>query len=268
MQIGWDGFAWMWGTQLCDSTLTLSSCVHSHYQDELWTWTNLCFSSCVSHCGGCTQCLVSVKTQHCHTATFNLHVGLITSRTAVKRAIIWLSSRGQSGSITPSVHDCWADLMLALCQFSTKNLVSCLHFKPAGHWHSQPGRSTEQMKSNIYVLHINHRLFRKKSLNDTWKWWISLLWDSFDPSTSTLTRKWLQCSVDLKGPCGAAPPFKQRAAVRHLGNLLPSQTDEVFLEAQIQNITTSPMFMEKVSLEPSMMYNVTELNTVTSEGDR
>uniref|UniRef100_A0A4W4FES3 Trafficking protein particle complex subunit 13 n=1 Tax=Electrophorus electricus TaxID=8005 RepID=A0A4W4FES3_ELEEL len=40
-------------------------------------------------------------------------------------------------------------------------------------------------------------------------------------------------------------------------------TDEVFLEAQIQNITTSPMFMEKVSLEPSMMYNVTELNTVT-----
>ena len=42
------------------------------------------------------------------------------------------------------------------------------------------------------------------------------------------------------------------------------QTDEVFLEAQIQNITTSPMFMEKVSLEPSIMYNVTELNTVES----
>uniref|UniRef100_A0A8D3D3I3 Trafficking protein particle complex subunit 13 n=1 Tax=Scophthalmus maximus TaxID=52904 RepID=A0A8D3D3I3_SCOMX len=43
-----------------------------------------------------------------------------------------------------------------------------------------------------------------------------------------------------------------------------AETDEVFLEAQIQNITTSPMFMEKVSLEPSMMYNVTELNTVSS----
>uniref|UniRef100_A0A7N6A5G0 Trafficking protein particle complex subunit 13 n=1 Tax=Anabas testudineus TaxID=64144 RepID=A0A7N6A5G0_ANATE len=41
-----------------------------------------------------------------------------------------------------------------------------------------------------------------------------------------------------------------------------AETDEVFLEAQIQNITTSPMFMEKVSLEPSMMYNVTELNAV------
>lgn len=47
----------------------------------------------------------------------------------------------------------------------------------------------------------------------------------------------------------------------------PLQTDEVFLEAQIQNITTSPMFMEKVSLEPSMMYNVTELNTVVSGDD-
>uniref|UniRef100_A0A3B3QZP5 Trafficking protein particle complex subunit 13 n=1 Tax=Paramormyrops kingsleyae TaxID=1676925 RepID=A0A3B3QZP5_9TELE len=43
-----------------------------------------------------------------------------------------------------------------------------------------------------------------------------------------------------------------------------AETDEVFLEAQIQNITTSPMFMEKVSLEPSLMYNVTELNTVTA----
>ncbi|KAH0627973.1 hypothetical protein JD844_008597 [Phrynosoma platyrhinos] len=34
---------------------------------------------------------------------------------------------------------------------------------------------------------------------------------------------------------------------------LSSVTDEVFLEAQIQNITTSPMFMEKVSLEPSII---------------
>uniref|UniRef100_A0A8C5LXL3 Trafficking protein particle complex subunit 13 n=1 Tax=Leptobrachium leishanense TaxID=445787 RepID=A0A8C5LXL3_9ANUR len=45
------------------------------------------------------------------------------------------------------------------------------------------------------------------------------------------------------------------------------QTDEVFLEAQIQNITTSPMFMEKVSLEPSIMYNVSELNTVYRDDD-
>lgn len=45
------------------------------------------------------------------------------------------------------------------------------------------------------------------------------------------------------------------------------QTDEVFLEAQIQNITTSPMFMEKVSLEPSIMYNVAELNSVNQDGE-
>uniref|UniRef100_H0VB56 Trafficking protein particle complex subunit 13 n=1 Tax=Cavia porcellus TaxID=10141 RepID=H0VB56_CAVPO len=45
-------------------------------------------------------------------------------------------------------------------------------------------------------------------------------------------------------------------------------TDEVFLEAQIQNITTSPMFMEKVSLEPSIMYSVTELNSVSQAGER
>lgn len=54
----------------------------------------------------------------------------------------------------------------------------------------------------------------------------------------------------------------QQILVWPLTSLL--QTDEVFLEAQIQNITTSPMFMEKVSLEPSMMYNVTELNAVKS----
>ncbi|XP_040128478.1 trafficking protein particle complex subunit 13 isoform X6 [Ictidomys tridecemlineatus] len=46
-----------------------------------------------------------------------------------------------------------------------------------------------------------------------------------------------------------------------------AETDEVFLEAQIQNITTSPMFMEKVSLEPSIMYNVTELNSVNQAGE-
>ncbi|XP_004270799.2 trafficking protein particle complex subunit 13 isoform X3 [Orcinus orca] len=46
-----------------------------------------------------------------------------------------------------------------------------------------------------------------------------------------------------------------------------AETDEVFLEAQIQNITTSPMFMEKVSLEPSIMYNVAELNSVNQAGE-
>ncbi|GCC17190.1 hypothetical protein chiPu_0017476 [Chiloscyllium punctatum] len=45
-----------------------------------------------------------------------------------------------------------------------------------------------------------------------------------------------------------------------------AETDEVFLEAQIQNITSTPMYMEKVSLEPSIMYNVTELNSVNTRG--
>lgn len=72
------------------------------------------------------------------------------------------------------------------------------------------------------------------------------------------------CSVRL-GDCVLVLNCERQILVGHLPS--PLQTDEVFLEAQIQNITTSPMFMEKVSLEPSMMYNVTELNMVTG-GDQ
>uniref|UniRef100_A0A8C4QSG4 Trafficking protein particle complex subunit 13 n=1 Tax=Eptatretus burgeri TaxID=7764 RepID=A0A8C4QSG4_EPTBU len=43
------------------------------------------------------------------------------------------------------------------------------------------------------------------------------------------------------------------------------QSEEVFLEAQIQNITSSPMCMEHVSLEPSQMYSVIELNKLIME---
>ena len=39
------------------------------------------------------------------------------------------------------------------------------------------------------------------------------------------------------------------------------QTDEVYLEAQIQNITPGPIYMERVSLEPSAHYWARELNT-------
>lgn len=61
-------------------------------------------------------------------------------------------------------------------------------------------------------------------------------------------------------------PFSSHSFVEEFSLLF--QTDEVFLEAQIQNITTSPMFMEKVSLEPSIMYNVAELNAVSQAGER
>ncbi|XP_061554670.1 trafficking protein particle complex subunit 13 isoform X1 [Phycodurus eques] len=87
----------------------------------------------------------------------------------------------------------------------------------------------------------------------------------------------LVCAVSYTTHCGEKLYFRKFFKFQVLKPLdvktkfynaesdLSSVTDEVFLEAQIQNITTSPMFMEKVSLEPSMMYNVTELNTVTHQ---
>lgn len=44
-----------------------------------------------------------------------------------------------------------------------------------------------------------------------------------------------------------------------------SQDDEVFLEAQVQNITSSPMVMESVKLEPSSAYTVTDLNLILAD---
>nr|KAG5705877.1 hypothetical protein BaRGS_030767 [Batillaria attramentaria] len=40
-----------------------------------------------------------------------------------------------------------------------------------------------------------------------------------------------------------------------------AESDEVFLEAQIQNITPGPIYMERVTLEPSSQYTAKELNT-------
>ncbi|KAI8509602.1 Trafficking protein particle complex subunit 13 [Branchiostoma belcheri] len=45
-----------------------------------------------------------------------------------------------------------------------------------------------------------------------------------------------------------------------------AESDEVYLEAQVQNITAAPMVMEKVSLEPSPSYSVSELNTEEKAG--
>ena len=39
----------------------------------------------------------------------------------------------------------------------------------------------------------------------------------------------------------------------------------MFLEAQVQNITSSPMVMESVKLEPSADYTATDLNTILYE---
>uniref|UniRef100_A0A7D9NKA0 Trafficking protein particle complex subunit 13 n=1 Tax=Xenopus tropicalis TaxID=8364 RepID=A0A7D9NKA0_XENTR len=77
----------------------------------------------------------------------------------------------------------------------------------------------------------------------------------------------LVCAVSYTTQTGEKMYFRKFFKFQVLLFLDPITTDEVFLEAQIQNITTSPMFMEKVSLEPSIMYNVSELNTVITNGD-
>ncbi|KAM9577776.1 trafficking protein particle complex subunit 13-like [Trichechus inunguis] len=45
-----------------------------------------------------------------------------------------------------------------------------------------------------------------------------------------------------------------------------SEMDDLFLEVQIQNISSSTVFIQKVSLELSVMYTVEELNTVNQAG--
>ncbi|KAG0428360.1 hypothetical protein HPB47_024646 [Ixodes persulcatus] len=40
-----------------------------------------------------------------------------------------------------------------------------------------------------------------------------------------------------------------------------AESDEVYLEAQLQNITSSPISLEKVALEPSQHFNVCQLNS-------
>ena len=44
-----------------------------------------------------------------------------------------------------------------------------------------------------------------------------------------------------------------------------AESEEVYLEAQIQNITPGPIFMERVALDPSQQYDMIELN---SAGDK
>jgi len=45
-----------------------------------------------------------------------------------------------------------------------------------------------------------------------------------------------------------------------------AESDEVFLEAQVQNITNGTISIEKVALEPSHNFTVTSLNCASSEG--
>ncbi|EDO43914.1 predicted protein, partial [Nematostella vectensis] len=47
-----------------------------------------------------------------------------------------------------------------------------------------------------------------------------------------------------------------------------AEDDSVFLEAQVQNITSSPMVMESVRLDPSALYTVTDLNIAPSDPNK
>jgi len=44
-----------------------------------------------------------------------------------------------------------------------------------------------------------------------------------------------------------------------------AENDDVFLEAQVQNVTNWPLCLEKVGLEPSPMFKVTPLNTTSDD---
>lgn len=45
------------------------------------------------------------------------------------------------------------------------------------------------------------------------------------------------------------------------------QSDEVYLEALLQNLTNLPICLERVTLEPSQYFNVKGLNKVTIDGE-
>lgn len=51
----------------------------------------------------------------------------------------------------------------------------------------------------------------------------------------------------------------------HFKFLCYSQADEVFLEAQVQNITAAPLCLEKVDLEPSSGFTCISMNGTTEK---
>nr|XP_054764028.1 trafficking protein particle complex subunit 13-like [Lytechinus pictus] len=81
----------------------------------------------------------------------------------------------------------------------------------------------------------------------------------------------LVCAVSYTSPSGETLSFRKFYKFQVLKPLdvktkfYNAESDEVYLEAQIQNITQSPMCMEKVSLEPAADYIVEELNSTQTE---
>uniref|UniRef100_A0A6P4EG21 Probable trafficking protein particle complex subunit 13 homolog n=1 Tax=Drosophila rhopaloa TaxID=1041015 RepID=A0A6P4EG21_DRORH len=78
----------------------------------------------------------------------------------------------------------------------------------------------------------------------------------------------LVCEVNYSTPAGYAQSLRKFFKFQVLKPLdvktkfYNAEIDEIYLEAQIQNVTTSPFCLEKVELDGSEDYSVTPLNTL------
>ncbi|KAH8389144.1 hypothetical protein KR200_005471 [Drosophila serrata] len=78
----------------------------------------------------------------------------------------------------------------------------------------------------------------------------------------------LVCEVNYSTPAGYAQSLRKFFKFQVLKPLdvktkfYNAEIDEIYLEAQIQNVTTSPFCLEKVELDSSEDYSVTPLNTL------
>ncbi|XP_055382573.1 probable trafficking protein particle complex subunit 13 homolog [Condylostylus longicornis] len=78
----------------------------------------------------------------------------------------------------------------------------------------------------------------------------------------------LVCEVNYMTPAGFAQSFRKFFKFQVLKPLdvktkfYNAETDEIYLEAQIQNKTSGPICLEKVELDSSEQYTVTSLNTL------
>lgn len=82
----------------------------------------------------------------------------------------------------------------------------------------------------------------------------------------------LVCEVTYQAPSGNSMSFRKFFKIQVLKPLdvktkfYNAESDDVYLEAQVQNITAGPICLEKVALDASHLFNVTSLN-VSSTGD-
>ncbi|XP_051858385.1 probable trafficking protein particle complex subunit 13 homolog [Drosophila albomicans] len=78
----------------------------------------------------------------------------------------------------------------------------------------------------------------------------------------------LVCEVNYTSPAGFAQSLRKFFKFQVLKPLdvktkfYNAEMDEIYLEAQIQNVTTGPFCLEKVELDSSEQYTVTSLNTL------